>query len=116
MKLDIEGGEFVVLPHRAVARSCPILKYGASEPPPSERGEVKKLLLEFNLPHLSDAAIETLIDFADFDGDGEIDYAEFARVLTADDILNMKATKTAVQHDPSIKVGLVRKAVAGARK
>ena len=72
--------------------------------------------VEDTLRGLEMGAIETLIDFADFDGDGEIDYAEFARVLTADDILNMKATKTAVQHDPSIKQGLVRKAVAGARK
>ena len=29
-------------------------------------------------------------------GDGVINYAEFARVLTADDVLNMKQTLTAV--------------------
>ena len=34
--------KFVVLPHNKVARSCPILKYGAVKPPASERGEVKK--------------------------------------------------------------------------
>jgi Ca2+-binding EF-hand superfamily protein len=57
-----------------------------------EREEVKRLLVEFNIPDIKDAAIETLIDFADYDGDGEINYAEFARVLTADDVMKMKET------------------------
>jgi len=57
-----------------------------------ERDEVKRLLLEFNIPDIKDAAIETLIDFADYDGDGEINYAEFARVLTADDVMRMADT------------------------
>ena len=57
-----------------------------------EREEVKKLLVDFNIPDIKDAAIETLIDFADYDGDGEINYAEFARVLTADDVMAMKNT------------------------
>jgi len=57
-----------------------------------EREEVKRLLVEFNIPDIKDAAIETLIDFADYDGDGEINYAEFARVLTADDVMAMKNT------------------------
>ena len=50
-----------------------------------ERDEVKKLLVEFNIPDIKNDAIETLIDFADFDGDG-------ARVLTADDVMAMKDT------------------------
>ena len=36
--------------------------------------------------------LENLIDFADFDGDGVINYAEFARVLTAEDVMRMKDT------------------------
>ena len=52
-----------------------------------EREEVKRLLVEFNIVDVSDGAIESLIDFADFDGDGEINYAEFARILTADDVV-----------------------------
>lgn len=40
-----------------------------------ERGEVKRLLLEFNIVGVKDDTIESLIDFADFDGDGEINYA-----------------------------------------
>ena len=57
-----------------------------------DRPEVMKLLVEFNIPDISKATIETLIDFADYDGDGEINYAEFARVLTADDVMAMKNT------------------------
>ena len=36
--------------------------------------------------------LDNLLDYADFDGDGSIEYAEFARVLTADDVLKMKNT------------------------
>ena len=68
-----------------------------------EREEVKRLLIEFNIVNVRDDAIETLIDFADFDGDGEINYAEFARILTADDVMAMKQTTTAV--DGAIKLG-----------
>ena len=57
-----------------------------------ERAEMKRLLVEFNIVDVKDDAIETLLDFTDFDGDGEINYAEFARVLTADDVMNMKQT------------------------
>ena len=57
-----------------------------------DRPEVLRLLTEFNIPDISHATIETLIDFADYDGDGEINYAEFARVLTADDVMAMKDT------------------------
>ena len=34
--------KFVVLPHVAVARSCPILKHGAAEPPKEEKVERRK--------------------------------------------------------------------------
>jgi len=34
--------KFVVLPHVYVARSCPILKHGASKPPASDKAEMKK--------------------------------------------------------------------------
>jgi Ca2+-binding EF-hand superfamily protein len=61
-----------------------------------DRPEVLRLLTEFNIPDISHATIETLIDFADYDGDGEINYAEFARVLNSKDVFalndaNMKA-------------------------
>lgn len=60
------------------------------------REEIKRLMIEFNIVDIREETIENLIDFADFDGDGVINYAEFARVLTADDVLNMKQTLTAV--------------------
>ncbi len=36
------------------------------------------------------AVADTLIDFVDDNGDGEIDYKEFTKVLTADDIMHLK--------------------------
>ena len=38
-----------------------------------------------------------LIDLADFDGDGSINYAEFARIFTAENIHGMKQTLQAVE-------------------
>jgi len=35
--------------------------------------------------------LDRIIDYADYDGDGDIPYAEFVRVITAPDILNMRA-------------------------
>ena len=49
-------------------------------------------MIEFNLVNIREETIENLIDFADFDGDGVINYAEFARVLTAEDVMRMKDT------------------------
>ena len=40
-----------------------------------------------------------LIDLADFDGDGSINYAEFARIFTTEDISNMKQTLQAAGDD-----------------
>jgi len=36
--------------------------------------------------------MDRMIDLADFDGDGSINFAEFARIATEDDVLNMKKT------------------------
>ena len=38
---------------------------------------------------LSEAQVDTLLDYVDFSGDGQIDYVEFTKVLIADDILNL---------------------------
>ena len=40
-----------------------------------------------------------LIDLADFDGDGSINYAEFARIFTSENVLAMKQTLQAVEGD-----------------
>ena len=57
-----------------------------------EREEMKRLVTEFNMVGVRDEVFETLLDFIDVEGDGEIKYAEFARVLTADDVMAMKDT------------------------
>lgn len=69
-----------------------------------ERSEIKGLMLQFNIHDVSDAAMDNLIDFADFDGDGQINYAEFCRCLTADDILSMKQTLSAIDPSTAVKV------------
>lgn len=70
-----------------------------------ERDEVKEMLYNFNCAHISEPVIDTLIDFVDFDGDGQVKYSEFARVLTADDVMNMKPTLTAVANAPRLGRG-----------
>ena len=62
----------------------------------AERGELMRLLQTYNGEGHPPAVLETLIDFADFEGDGEIGMAEFNRVMTADDVMKMKNTLTAV--------------------
>ena len=49
----------------------------------------------FNLKVPNDV-MDRLIDLADYDGDGQIKFDEFARVFTASDIFNMKRTLSAV--------------------
>ena len=39
--------------------------------------------------------MDTLLDYVDFSGDGQIDYVEFTKVLVADDILNINNPKPA---------------------
>jgi len=61
-----------------------------------DRDELKYMLnAMFNL-RVPDAAMERMIDLADYDGDGNIKFDEFARVFTAEDIFNMKKTLSAV--------------------
>ena len=51
--------------------------------------EAEKTIGTLNLG-LPKRIVSRLVDIADFDGDGEISFAEFARVLTAEDIIWMK--------------------------
>lgn len=56
------------------------------------RDELKEMLnAMFNL-NIPENIMDRIIDLADMDGDGEINFAEFARVATEDDVLNMKQT------------------------
>ena len=63
-----------------------------------DRDEFKNLLVMFNLG-IPNGVMEKLIDLADYDGDGTINYAEFARIFTAENVLNMKQTLQAVESD-----------------
>ena len=65
-----------------------------------DRAEFKGVLTMFNLG-IPDDVVEKLIDLADFDGDGSINYAEFARIFTAENVLDMKKTLSAVETDGS---------------
>lgn len=63
-----------------------------------DREEFKQVLTMFNLG-IPDQVMDKLIDLADFDGDGTINYAEFARIFTTENVLNMKQTVQAVDTD-----------------
>lgn len=57
-----------------------------------DRNELKHMLQAmFNL-QIPEAIMDRIIDLADFDGDGSINFAEFARIATEEDVLNMKNT------------------------
>ena len=38
--------------------------------------------------------INKIIELADMDGDGDVDYSEFARIMTADDIIYLKSEQS----------------------
>ena len=60
-----------------------------------DRGELKFMLnAMFNLT-IPDAILDRIIDLADYDGDGQINFAEFARLMSAENVLDMKKTLTA---------------------
>ena len=60
-----------------------------------ERDELKFMLnAMFNLT-IPENVMDRLIDLADYDGDGVINFAEFARIMTTDNVLNMKHTLVA---------------------
>ena len=60
-----------------------------------ERDELKFMLnAMFNLT-IPENVMDRLIDLADLDGDGSINFAEFARIMTTDNVLNMKQTLVA---------------------
>merc|ERR1719240_618149 len=50
-----------------------------------DREEFKQVLVMFNLG-IPDRVMNKLIDLADFDGDGSINYAEFARIFTGENV------------------------------
>ena len=55
--------------------------------------ELKTIILMFNL-NIPGKIVQKIIELADYDGNGTIDYAEFARIMTAEDIVYLKDTLT----------------------
>ena len=86
-----------------------------------DRDELKGMLnAMFNLG-IPDAVMDRIIDYADYDGDGSINFAEFARMATEDDILNMKQTLQADvsgwgTEDPLAKLAEIDRAKLAAQK
>jgi Ca2+-binding EF-hand superfamily protein len=69
----------------------------------ADRQEMKHMLnAMFNLS-IPEPVLDRMIDMADYDGDGLINFAEFARIVTADDILNLKQTLQADTSDWGMK-------------
>jgi len=58
--------------------------------------EFKRMLEMFNLEKVPDLIISTIYKLTDFDGNGTISYAEFARLLTTDNVNDMKKTVSAL--------------------
>lgn len=57
-----------------------------------DRAEMKMMLNAMFTLNIPEHIMDRLIDLADYDGDGQINFAEFARLATEDDVLNMKKT------------------------
>ena len=53
------------------------------------RDEFKEALKQLNLAGIRENILDTLCDFIDQDGTGSMEYSEFARVLSADDVMMM---------------------------
>jgi len=57
-----------------------------------DREEMKTMLNAIFTLNIPEHILDRIIDLADFDGDGQINFAEFARLATEDNVLNMKKT------------------------
>jgi len=80
-----------------------------------DASEVKQILDTFNLG-IPDPVLERIISLADFDGDGQINYAEFARIMTSEDVMRMKSTLEAAERGVGSGVNaakVARKMAAG---
>lgn len=64
-----------------------------------DMNEFKAMLIMFNLGNVPDIVINAIYKMTDFDGSGTISYAEFARLVTTEDVNNMKNTISALESD-----------------
>lgn len=60
------------------------------------RAELEFTLEVFNLQDIRKATVDRLFSLIDYDGNGEFDFQEFCRVLTAPDVMNMSGPKKRV--------------------
>lgn len=86
-----------------------------------DRAEMKEMLTAMFNVDVPEAILDRLIDLADYDGDGEISFAEFARISTEDDVFNMKQTLQADlsgwgTNDPAVMVAEINKQAAAAQR
>ena len=54
------------------------------------------MLNMFNLESCPEKVFDRILELTDFDGDGTISFAEFARLITTSDVNNMKKTLSAL--------------------
>lgn len=79
---------------------------------PCDANSAKRLLHEPHAPPRRAPAcrvLDQLVDLADYDKDGLINYAEFARLITAEDVVNMKDSlsgETSATRKPSGRAGV----------
>lgn len=64
-----------------------------------DKDEFCTMLELFNLQSVPGFVIDHIYKVTDFDGDGTISYAEFARLITTEDVNNMKKTVSALDSD-----------------
>ena len=69
--------------------------------------ELKSVVMMFNLK-IPAKIVQKIIELADWDGSGDIDYAEFARIISADDILQLKDTLTGDVINAGERAGTVK--------
>lgn len=77
--------------------------------------EAQQTLMALNLG-LPQHVISRIVDLADYDGDGDINFAEFARVLSADDVMQMKDSIQASYKGGVVQGRTVGKSIKKAKK
>ena len=66
--------------------------------------EFQEALLANNLHTIREPVVDRLFSLMNVDGDGRIDYLEFCRLLTSDDVFNMKKIAEKVDHKKALAI------------
>jgi len=64
-----------------------------------DKEEFKHILTMFNLQQIPEAVVDKILMLTDYDGDGTVNFAEFARLITTNNVLDMKKTLSALGED-----------------